>query len=270
MGIIILTICNGRSFTDKVTLVLTFILFNFSAIEEEFEGEAVILKALEKSHNYDSLPLRGKINYWESTKSNCTKEPKKCSIHKLHEKRWPKMAIVCSTGNNFSLIAYRSDSYDHWLRLTTKPEKLKVKSSGSVVVVAGDVHNPALYFIGGVGNLQMWSYALKNDSWKLLSPEQDERIRPLVCSLGANIYVFGGYTDRSKEVTYLDSAAKFDTKALKWTTLCPMDCSRSGGQACYFDGNIYLFGGLCRYEHRKILAVFWPIKICRGSTVHIV
>ena len=158
------------------------------------------------------------------------------------------MAIVCSTGNNFALIAYRSDSYDQWLRLTTKPEKLKVKSSGSVVVVAGETHNPGLYFIGGVGNLQMWSYGLKNDSWKLLSPEQDERIRPLVCSFEANIYVFGGYTDRSKQVTYLDSAAKFDTKALKWTTLCPMECSRSGGQACYFDGHIYLFGGLCRYD----------------------
>ena len=157
------------------------------------------------------------------------------------------MAIVCSTGNNFALLAYRSGSYDQWLRLTTKPEKLKVKSSGSAVVVAGDTHNPALYFIGGVGNLQMWSYGLKNDSWKLLSPEQDERVRPLVCSHETIVYVFGGYTDRYKEiVTYLDSAAKFDTKTLKWTNLCPMECSRSGGQACYFDGNIYLFGGLCR------------------------
>jgi len=225
------------------------------AIEDEFEGEAVISKALEKSHNYDSLPLRGKINYWESTV-----EHKKCSIHKLHQKRWPKMAIVCSTGNNFALIAYRSDSYDQWLRLTTKPEKLKVKSSGSVVVVAGETHNPGLYFIGGVGNLQMWSYGLKNDSWKLLSPEQDERIRPLVCSFEANIYVFGGYTDRSKQVTYLDSAAKFDTKALKWTTLCPMECSRSGGQACYLDGHIYLFGGLCSRRRAVVSCEFYNIE----------
>ena len=217
-----------------------------SAIEDEFEGEPVISKSLEKSNNYDSLPLRGKINYWEKNISCCSKESQKCSIHQLYQKRWPKMAIVCSTGNNFALIAYRSGSYDQWLRLTTKPEKLKVKSSGSAVVVAGGPHNPGLYFIGGVGNLQMWSYGLKNDSWKLLSPEQDERIRPLVCTHEAIIYVFGGYTDRFKEVTYLDSAAKFDTKSLKWSTLCPMECSRSGGQSCYLDGNIYIFGGLCR------------------------
>ena len=216
-------------------------------MKDDLEGEAIISKSHEKSLYYDSLALRDKINYWENTSEKCcSQKSDRCSKHQIYQKRWPKMAIVCSTGNNFALITYRSDNYDQWLRLTTKPERLKVKSSGSAVVVAGHDHNPALYFIGGVGNVQMWSYSLKYDSWKLLSLEQDERIRPLVCSQDSTIYVFGGYTDEKKEVSYLDSAAKFDTKTLKWTSLSPMECSRSGGQACYFDGNIYLFGGLCR------------------------
>ena len=67
-------------------------------------------------------------------------------------------------------------------------------------------------------------FSLRNDAWKCLSPEQDERIRPLVCSGiliffdpnlclqnfdftyfflfsdegRGSIYIFGGYTDRYK------------------------------------------------------------------------
>ena len=105
--------------------------------------------------------------------------------------------------------------------------------------------NHSLYFIGGVGNIQMWCFDLRLDSWKCLSPEQDERIRPLVCGVGNDVYVFGGYTDRHKEVRYFDTAVKFDTLANKWHLLSPMTHSRSGGQACYAQGKIYLFGGLC-------------------------
>ena len=50
--------------------------------------------------------------------------------------------------------------------------------------------------------------------------------------MGVNksIYVFGGYTDRHKEVTYLDTAARFDTLTGSWTFLSPMEYARSGGQ----------------------------------------
>ena len=64
-----------------------------------------------------------------------------------------------------------SYTYDRWLKLTIKPAKLRVKSSGSAVAC---VRN-SLYFLGGVGNMQMWSFGLRNDAWKCLSPEQDER-----------------------------------------------------------------------------------------------
>lgn len=82
--------------------------------------------------------------------------------------RWPIGAIVCSTGHNSPTVAYRTPTSAGWNKLTVKPAKLKVKSSGSLTVAVGN----ALYFIGGVGNVQMWSYSLSQDSWKLLCAEQ--------------------------------------------------------------------------------------------------
>ena len=82
--------------------------------------------------------------------------------------RWPKGAIVCSTGHNSPMVAYRSPTSAGWNKLTVKPAKLKVKSSGSLAVSVGN----ALYFIGGVGNVQMWSFSLSQDAWKLLCAEQ--------------------------------------------------------------------------------------------------
>jgi hypothetical protein len=194
------------------------------------EDHPVLTRALETSLDYEALPLRDKIAYWDSRR-------KTSSLAK-----WPKLGIVCSTGNNASVIAYRTSM--SWLRLTGKPAKLRVKSSGSAVVEAGGW----LYFIGGVGNVQMWSFGLRHDAWKCLAePEQDERIRPLACGVGSSLYVFGGYTDRHKpeQVRYFDSAARFDTTLAKWQPLAPMTHSRSGGQACHAKGKIYLFGGLC-------------------------
>ena len=66
------------------------------------------------------------------------------------------------------MVAYRSPTSAGWNKLTVKPAKLKVKSSGSLAVSVGN----ALYFIGGVGNVQMWSFSLSQDAWKLLCAEQ--------------------------------------------------------------------------------------------------
>lgn len=202
------------------------------------EDHPALRDAVDKSVNYEALPLGGKLNYWECHQ----KLPP-------NRKLWPKIAIVCSTGNNSDTVAYRCLSSDKWLRLTAKPYKLKVKSSGSAVVLSR--HNDSLYFIGGVANVQMWAYNIRQDSWKMLSPEQDERIRPLVCGIGRFLHVFGGYSDRHKEVRYLSTAAKFDTDTNKWSWLSPMEHSRSGGQACHCQGKIYLFGGLC--SRRRVI-----------------
>ena len=52
----------------------------------------------------------------------------------------------------------------------------------------------------------------------------------MAVGVNKSIYVFGGYTDRHKEVTYLDTAARFDTLTGSWTFLSPMEYARSGGQ----------------------------------------
>ena len=213
---------------DLLKDVITEIILPESLAVDGLEDHPVIVDALAKSVYYEALPLRGKVKYWESMD------------HRSLAK-WPKSGIVCSTGNNASAIAYRCPSSEIWLRLTGKPAKLRVKSSGSAVVICDN----ALFFIGGVGNIQMWSFGLRLDSWKCLAPEQDERIRPLACGVGNNVYIFGGYTDRHKEVRYFDTAVRFDTLSNKWHLLSPMSYSRSGGQACYAQGKIYLFGGLC-------------------------
>lgn len=214
------------------------------------DDHPVLVEAIQKSLHYDNLPLREKINYWD-------RNPDK----KLG--KWPKLGIVCSTGNNASVIAYRCCTSDTWLRLTGKPAKLRVKSSGSAVVEV----NHSLYFIGGVGNVQMWSFGLRHDSWKCLSPEQDERIRPLACGVENDLYVFGGYTDRHKEVRYFDTAAKFDTFTQKWHLLSPMTHSRSGGQACHANGKIYLFGGLC--SRRRVVVSCEVYDIATDSYDHL-
>ena len=123
--------------------------------------------------------------------------------------------------------------YGRWLKLTIKPAKLKSKSSGSAVVEI----NHCLYLLGGIANMQMWNFryitnfkkrclkkvglvdcstwmkntpnywffflsffSLRNDAWKCLSPEQDERIRPLVCS---GILIFFDYFFDKKILIYV-------------------------------------------------------------------
>lgn len=237
---------------DLMSDIIFELIPSDTLIVDGLEDHPFLIEAHAKSTQYEALPLRGKINYWENNSKG-----KSWS-------KWPKLGIVISTGNNVSIIAYRG-SYpnSHWLKLTIKPAKLRVKSSGSAVVEV----NHSLYFLGGIGNMQMWSFALQNDAWKCLSPEQDERIRPLVCSVDDDLYVFGGYTDRHKEVRYFDTAAKFDTLTNQWQILSPMNHSRSGGQACYAQGKIYLFGGLC--SRRRVIVSCEVYEIATNTYDHL-
>ena len=127
--------------------------------------------------------------------------------------------------------------------------------------------NHSLYFLGGVGNEQMWSFGLKNDAWKCLSTYQDERIRPLACGVDSDVFIFGGYMDRHKEVRYFDTAVKFDTISQKWHILGSMNHCRSGGQACHAQGKIYLFGGLC--SRRRVVVSCEVYDIAQDSYDHL-
>ena len=160
--------------------VIAEILRSESVAVNGLEDHPAVQRALAKSVFYEALPHRGKVKYWESAT--------------VSMKRWPKLGIVCSTGNNSAIIAYRCPTSDTWKKLSSKPGKLRDKSSGSTVVSIVS----SLYFLGGVGNEQMWSFALPNDAWKCLSTCQDERIRPLACGVNNDIFIFGGYMDRHK------------------------------------------------------------------------
>lgn len=241
----------SRYLEELLADVIVEIIPPDALIVDGLEDQAILLEALNKSRHYDSLALRDKIKYWEGSGAD------------RDFSKWPKLGVVCSTGNNSAVIAYRCSTSDSWLRLTAKPAKLKIKSSGSAVVEV----NHGLYFIGGVGNVQMWSFGLKLDAWKCLAPEQDERIRPLAVGVGDEVFVFGGYTDRHKEVRYFDAAAKFDTFSLKWSILSPMTHSRSGGQACHANGKIYLFGGLC--SRRRVVVSCEVYDIATDSYDHL-
>ena len=81
---------------DLLSDVIPEILPSEALAVDGLEDHPVLIEALEKSLHYESLPLKGKINYWEDPQNN------RRSYHK-----WPKLGVVCSTGNNVSIIAYR-------------------------------------------------------------------------------------------------------------------------------------------------------------------
>ena len=91
---------------DLLKDVITEIIMPESLAVDGLEDHPVIEDALAKSVYYDALPLRGKVKYWESMD------------HARSLARWPKFGIVCSTGNNASVIAYRYD-INTYSRLTT-------------------------------------------------------------------------------------------------------------------------------------------------------
>jgi len=91
----------------------------------------------------------------------------------------------------------------------------------------------------------MWSFNISQGAWKLLSVEQEERIAPQAVKVNQCIYVFGGHVQKGKEeVSFLNTAAKFDTVTGTWASLSPMGYARGNGKACHVNGKIYLFGGL--------------------------
>ena len=65
-------------------------------IVDGLEDQSILVEALDKSRHYDSLALRDKIKYWEDLAGAGRNFSK-----------WPKLGVVCSTGNNAAVIAYR-------------------------------------------------------------------------------------------------------------------------------------------------------------------
>ena len=81
---------------DLLADVIIEIIPPDALVVDGLEDHPILLEALDKSRQYDSLALRDKINYW-------TENPGR----NKYLSKWPKLGVVCSTGNNASVIAYR-------------------------------------------------------------------------------------------------------------------------------------------------------------------
>ena len=95
-GWVLFAIDERSSFLEELLVdVIMEIIPPDALIVDGLEAHPVLVEALAKSRHYDSLALRDKIKYWD------TSAPVK------NLSKWPKLGVVCSTGNNTSVIAYR-------------------------------------------------------------------------------------------------------------------------------------------------------------------
>ena len=190
---------------------------------------------------YSQLSLKGKLKFWSS------------EFELADSRLWPQMVAVSSTGNMLPKISFSpcwvnttGSAPPVWHTLTLKPPGLKFASAGGKMCVVGGIW---LYFIGGEGNRKLWRFDSRNNSWKVIFDKDEERVRPQVAVSGSKIYVFGGYTTsptkREQEETE-STAFVLDTSDHARTPLCPMSHTRSGGEAVYYRGKIFLFGGLSK------------------------
>ena len=189
-------------------------ILNNKAVEQFFK----------RSETYRHLSLKEKVSYWSSSDLNST--------------RWPKTQLLSSSGLASGSICFLENG--RWQKLTTKPQKLKERSSGSVAICLDN----RLLFIGGEGNLAMWTYNLTNDTWKMLAINQDERIMPAVTVCNNKIFIFGGYSDMVKGGCKVhDSVITFDLMKNEFKYWTAMDCGLFGAQAVTVNKKIYLLGG---------------------------
>jgi hypothetical protein len=210
--------------------VMVELVDDFSGVPEVMHSSSTWEKCSLKREHYRGLSLKEKVLYWLS--------------HDHNHWRWPKMPVVCSTGNTAGSIVCKLNN--KWSVLTVKPQRLRTSSAGSRMCYVNHAGEASLYIIGGDGNRGMWKFDIRYDSWKVLSREQDERMRPCVAVRGGVILVFGGYSDKARGggTNFLETAEAFDPETQHWSPLCALDSPRCGGETFVHGDKVYIFGGL--------------------------
>jgi N-acetylneuraminic acid mutarotase len=71
----------------------------------------------------------------------------------------------------------------------------------------------------------------------------EERDNPGACTLGSNIYIFGGNDVYETETS---TTYRFNTQMGEWTTLAPMPRAKAGHSVCVLASLIYIYvvGGI--------------------------
>jgi hypothetical protein len=100
-----------------------------------------------------------------------------------------------------------------------------------------------MYVLGDVCGYGDTTSVLKFDStqgtWSQVAPMPEERCDFPACAVGSNIFVFGGWNDRSD---IRDSVFKYDTVANEWSTLAPTPHACYDHSVCVLDGLVYIVG----------------------------
>jgi N-acetylneuraminic acid mutarotase len=72
-------------------------------------------------------------------------------------------------------------------------------------------------------------------TWNGVTSIPEERDNPGACTLGSNIYIFGGNDDYETETS---TTYRFNTQMGEWTTLAPMPRAKAGHSVCVLDSLI--------------------------------
>ena len=138
-----------------------------------------------------------------------------------------------------SMYAYDIDD-DSW---TAKTSGASIRQGHTAIVYNGDI-----YVFGGENSgteyNDLWHYDVSGDSWTQLFPTGGPpaaRFNHHAVIVGSNMYMFGG---DSGGATFLDDMWVLNLSTLVWSSLTDADDPISNGVMHYYDGNIFLFGGV--------------------------
>jgi hypothetical protein len=166
--------------------------------------------------------------------------------------QWSPVSPIVTVCDNFGVCAIAGELYaaggpagdfltsaekytpstDTWSVIAPIPmaleDNLSAASVGSAFYVLGDE-------VDGVAT--MFKFDTIEGSWSAVAPLPLPIRGPAACSVGSDVYVFGGY---DSEGDMLASVFKYNTLADVWSTLTPMPRVCTGHRASHVDGRVYI------------------------------
>lgn len=226
-----------EGFVNLLLSKINFYLFHASSLQTLLEDETLqdsfpfLLESVASAVEYHKWNADKKVQFWRKNGSD--------------DCRWPKMAVVASTGNFQGDIGCLDLQKCRlaWRKLAKKPSEIRKKAMGSGVVLV----DSRLYFLGGEGCWQLAWYDLEDNRWGVAPGLPPARLLAGVAALGSVLYLIGGVSVADGcEVVTTGSVDCYDTITRVWSLLRPLDEGRSSPGVATVDFVIYVFGGLRR------------------------